>query len=139
MKVVIDTNILWVSISRKSKTHWVYENLLKGNFILCVTTDILEEYEEIVGQKMGEEVAESFMQTLIYLPNIEFITRYYEWNLLYDIDPDDDKFVDCAVAASSDYLATNDRHFNILHEIDFPKINLINLDEFKKILGVSDL
>ena len=139
MKVVIDTNILWVSISRKSKTHWVYENLLQGNFILCVTTDILEEYEEIIGQKMGEEVVESFMQTLIYLPNIEFITRYYEWNLLHDIDPDDDKFVDCAVAASFDYLATNDRHFNILNEIDFPNINLINLDEFKKILDVSDL
>ena len=78
MKVVIDTNILWVSISRKSKTHWVYDSLLKGDFVLCVTTDILEEYEEIIGQKMGEEVAESFMQTLIYLPNIEFITRYYE-------------------------------------------------------------
>ena len=136
MKVVIDTNILWVSISRKSKTHWVYRCLLKGDFVLCVTTDILEEYEEIIGQKMGEEVAESFMQTLIYLPNTEFITRYYEWNLLHNIDPDDDKFVDCAVASSSDYLATNDRHFNILHEIDFPKINLINLDEFKKILNV---
>ena len=61
MKIVVDTNILWVSISRKSKKHWVYENLLKGNFILCVTTDILEEYEEIIGQKMGEEVAESFV------------------------------------------------------------------------------
>ena len=89
MKIVVDTNILWVSISRKSKKHWVYENLLKGNFILCVTTDILEEYEEIISQKMGEEVAESFMQTLIYLPNIEFITRYYQWNLPNDIDPDD--------------------------------------------------
>ncbi len=88
MIVVIDTNILWVSISRKSRTHWwVYENLLEDNFILCVTTDILEEYEEIIGQKMGEEVAESFMQTLIYLPNIELITRYYEWNLLHGIDP----------------------------------------------------
>ena len=61
MKIVVDTNILWVSISRKSKTHRVYENLLRGNFILCVTTDILEEYEEIISQKMGKEVAESFM------------------------------------------------------------------------------
>ena len=55
------------------------------------------------------------------------------------VTTDRNKFVDCAVASNSDYLATNDRHFNSLHEIDFPKINLINLDEFKRILGVSDL
>jgi uncharacterized protein len=55
------------------------------------------------------------------------------------VTTDRNKFVDCAVASSSDYLATNDKHFNILNEIDFPKINLINLEEFKKILSVSDL
>ena len=138
MKLVIDTNILWVSISRKSKTHWVFEGLLNGNYTLCVTTDILEEYEEIIGLRLGEEVAESFMQIFTYLPNIEFITRYYEWNLLLDIDPDDNKFVDCAIASNSNYLVTNDRHFNILRETNFPKINLINLEEFKKILKVLD-
>ncbi len=138
MKLVIDTNILWVSISRKSKTHWIFESLLKGDYVLCVTTDIMEEYEEIIGLKLGEEVADSFMQILTYLPNIEFITRYYEWNLLLDIDPDDNKFIDCAVASNANYLVTNDRHFNRLHEIDFPKINLVNLEEFKKILKVLD-
>lgn len=138
MKLVIDTNILWVSISRKSKTHWIFESLLNGDYVLCVTTDILEEYEEIIGLKLGEEVADSFMQILTYLPNIEFVTRYYEWNLLLDIDPDDNKFIDCAVASNANYLITNDRHFNILRETDFPKINLINLEEFKKILKVLD-
>lgn len=87
---------------------------------------------------MGKEVVESFMQILTYLPNIEFITRYYEWNLLLDIDPDDNKFVDCAIASNSNYLVTSDRHFNILRETNFPKINLINLEEFKKILKVLD-
>jgi len=48
MKLVIDTNIFWVCISRRSSTNWIFQNLLAGEFILCVTTDILDEYVEII-------------------------------------------------------------------------------------------
>ena len=100
IRVVIDTNILWVSISRRSSSHWLFQHLIAGDFILSVTTDILAEYEEIISQKMGAETANSVMEMLDYLPNVERITRYYRWQLIV-ADPDDDKFVDCSIAANA--------------------------------------
>lgn len=133
MKVVIDTNILWVSISSKSSTHWVVQHLLAGTFTLCVTSEILQEYEEIIGQKLGAKTASAFMELLENLDNVEEITRYYSWLLIHQ-DPDDNKFVDCAIAANAQYLATNDRHFNILKTIPFPKVNIVNVLYFYTVL-----
>ncbi len=48
-------------------------------------------------------------------------------------DPDDNKFVDCAVAGNVDFLVTNDKHYNILKTIGFPPINVISLEEFEEI------
>jgi putative PIN family toxin of toxin-antitoxin system len=133
VKIVLDTNILWVSISRHSKTHWVINELIKGTYILCVTTDILDEYEEIISQKLGSETAKSIMELLDNLSNVEYITKYYRWELI-EQDYDDNKFADCAIACNAHYLATNDKHFNILKSIAFPKVNVINVDEFKLVI-----
>lgn len=134
MKLVIDTNIFWVSVSRRSSTNWLFQYLIAGNFTLCVTTDILNKYAEIIGQKMGQKTADSVMKVLEYLPNVEFITKYFSWQLLTN-DYDDNKFADCAVACNANFLATNDKHFNILKKIEFPRINVINSDELKTILN----
>ena len=64
MKVVIDTNLFWVSISRKSASHWLFESILNNDFTLCVTTEILNEYQEIIGQKLGENTADAVMEVL---------------------------------------------------------------------------
>ncbi|MFN8352923.1 MAG: putative toxin-antitoxin system toxin component, PIN family [Spirosomataceae bacterium] len=137
MKIVLDTNVFWVSISRKSSTHWVFEKLLSGAFQLCVTTDILEEYEEIIGQRLGQDVASYVLEVIDSLPHLVYITRYYHWNLIIN-DPDDDKFVDCAVAANADFIVTNDKHFDILKNVAFPKVLVINQEEFKELWSIDD-
>jgi predicted nucleic acid-binding protein len=57
-------------------------------------------------------------------------------NIVLDItnDPDDNKFVDCAIASNADYIVSQDSHFDILKFIDFPKVNVIRLEEFMKTL-----
>lgn len=94
MKIVLDTNILWVSISRHSHTHWIINELLKGKYTLCASSDIFNEYEEIISKKLGSEIANSMMELLDNLPNVEYTTKYYHWNLIKH-DYDDNKFVDC--------------------------------------------
>ena len=49
-------------------------------------------------------------------------------------DPDDNKFVDCAFEANATYIVSNDKHFNALKEIDYPKIQVIKLIEFLQTL-----
>ena len=45
-------------------------------------------------------------------------------------DPDDNKFVDCAIQANARYIVTNDHHYDILRQIDFPKVEIIKLMDF---------
>lgn len=131
MRVVIDTNILLTSVSRKSKTSWVVTELISGEYQLCVTTEILLEYEEIIARHMGFQFASFVMKTLLQSPYLVFIKPYYNWQFI-TADPDDNKFVDCAIAGNAKFLVSHDKHFKILNEIDFPKVDLINIETFKK-------
>lgn len=57
---------------------------------------------------------------------------YYKWNLI-EVDKDDNKFVDAYIVGGSDYLVTNDKHFNVLKTIDFPAVNIISLLGFSRL------
>lgn len=81
---------------------------------------------------MGKEVADAVLKAMLELPNMERIEVYYKWNLIRDAD--DNKFSDCTVAAGADYLVTQDKDFNALKEVEFPKISVISIEEFKSIL-----
>ena len=70
MKVVIDTNVLLVSISDRSPFHWIYKNLIAEKYILCVTTDILDEYEEIFIRHLGPTATLNFFQVIENAINI---------------------------------------------------------------------
>jgi putative PIN family toxin of toxin-antitoxin system len=130
LKIILDTNVLLVSISSKSPYHWIFAKLIEGAFDLGITSEILLEYEEVIGRKYNETVAKDVLRTLLVLPNVQQVTVYYKWNLI-EADSDDNKFVDCAVSFNANGIVTQDKHFNILKTIDFPKINLISVSDFK--------
>ena len=103
LRIVLDTNVLLVSISSRSKYHWIFQALVAGRFELLISNEILAEYEEIIGEKLNAETARNVVRTLLLLPNVERVHPSYRWNLIAT-DPDDDKFVDCAVAANAHAL-----------------------------------
>ena len=129
LKVVLDTNVLLVSISSKSKHHWIYEKLLNNEYDLFISNEILMEYEEVISEKYNISVARDVLKALLILPNVFKISVYYNWDLI-KADSDDNKFVDCALNSNSHLLVTHDNHFNVLKEIDFPKIQIANIAEF---------
>ena len=134
MRVVIDTNLLLRSISSKSKSHWLYLGILEGRFTTCVSTDILNEYAEIIEWGFKKvEIADAVLESIINSPFVVQVEVYFFW-LLIKTDFDDNKFADCAIAANADYLVTDDGHFKELKNIDFPKIQVVNLDSFLEIL-----
>lgn len=130
MRIVLDTNVLLTSFSSRSQNHWIWTALAQERFTLCFTHDILLEYEEIISRHSGMELAQAVVDALLDLPNIELITRYYRWNAI-TTDPDDNKFVDCAVAAQARYLVSEDRHFRILRGLEFPKTDVIDVEVFR--------
>lgn len=137
MRVVLDTNVLLVSISNRSPYHWVYRALLQREYELCVTTDILSEYAEIVERHMGVEASESLQGTLDNLSNVILTTSYFRFDLITK-DRDDNKFVDCAVAANAHFIVSEDKDFKVLDKIPFPKVEVLGLEAFKIKLTKQD-
>ena len=129
MRIVLDTNILVASVNPNSMYYPVFESFLDEAYFLCVTTDILLEYEEILSRNSRPDFASTIVEIITNAPNTIFINRYYEWQLIYR-DPDDNKFVDCAIAGNAKLIVTEDRHFNVLKQIDYPKVATIRLEPF---------
>lgn len=133
LKVVIDTNVLLVILPANSPFHNVFKSLIYEDFIICISNEILFEYEEQLSFRFKEVQYQKYLNELAGLENNIFTNSYFRFNII-QADPDDNKFVDCAIASGADYIITNDRHFNILSSIPFPKVETLTLQEFQKIL-----
>ena len=127
--VVIDTNCLLQIIARKSPYRPIWDAFLAQRYQLCVTNEIIDEYQEVLEQQITSTVAENVVLLILNMSNVLFVDPHFRMRLI-TADPDDNKFVDCAFAAGADYLVSEDRHFDVLRKISFPKINLVTLDEF---------
>lgn len=127
--VVIDTNCLLQIIAKKSPYRPIWDAFLKGAFQLCVSNEILEEYQEILEQQITPTIAENVVLLILNKTNVTLIDPYFRLGLV-TADPDDNKFVDCAFAAGADYLVSEDKHFKMLNTTPFPQLNVVSLDEF---------
>ena len=132
-RVVLDTNCLLASISSRSEFFVVWRGLHEGKYILCVSNDILEEYEEVIASKANAVVAKHVVDALVESDYVEFFDPQFKLGLITQ-DPDDNKFVDCAFAANATFIVSQDHHFDILRTIDFPKIVVMKLQEFVSML-----
>ncbi|MBK9014522.1 MAG: putative toxin-antitoxin system toxin component, PIN family [Saprospiraceae bacterium] len=133
IRVVLDTNIVLSSVSRRSPYRAILQQLFDGKYDLYLTNDILLEYEEKITQIFDRETAETNIGALMLLQNVYKVDTYFQLRLIYH-DLDDNKFADCAFAANAHYLVTNDRDFRILKSLPFPKFNVVSIGEFLEIV-----
>ena len=128
--IVIDTNSLIISISSRSGYHKIWQSFLAGDYTLCISNEILEEYAEVIGRNINN-AARYIIYAIMERNNVRQIVPTYKWNLIV-ADPDDNKFVDCAIAANARFIVTEYHHFNVLKEIPFPSVPVVSIDEFLK-------
>ena len=83
--------------------------------------------------KINALIASNVIQALLNSPYVSLIDPHYHFHLIH-ADKDDNKFVDCAIAAGADYLVSNDAHFKVLSTISFPKLSVIDLASFSDLL-----
>ena len=62
MNVVLDINVLLVSIAKKSRYRIIFDNLLANKFNLIISNEILSEYTEIIAQKANVNVANNISE-----------------------------------------------------------------------------
>ena len=128
-RIVLDTNCLLQALPTGSPYHKIWSGVLGGTISLCVNTEILIEYEEILAEKTTKEIAHNVVEAIARLHTTLFQETYIHFGLI-EQDVDDNKFVDCAVAADAEYIVTNDSHFNVLKEIEWPKVAILTIQEF---------
>lgn len=64
-KIVLDTNCLLMSLPKISPYRMIWDEFLKGQLILCVSNEIIEEYMEILTQKTNSEIANNIVSLLL--------------------------------------------------------------------------
>lgn len=128
-KVVLDTNGLISSLSRRGRFYPIWKSFQEGVYTLCISNEILDEYVEIIGRKMTPDIAENVANLLLKSNNVELVYPQFRLGLI-TTDPDDNKFVDCAFSANATYIVSDDSHFDILNDIVFPELLVLKLQEF---------
>ncbi len=113
VRVVLDTNVLISAFLKKGSAPAAILTLAEeGDISLCVSKVVMEEYEGVLQRdkfrSFGERAVEYLRKArrrFIWVAPVEKITAAKD-------DPEDNKFLECAVAARADYLVSgNVRHF----------------------------
>ena len=136
-RIVLDTNCLLASLSSKSENYKIWKDFQEGKYTLCVSNEILEEYQEIIAKKATPSIAQNVVRAIIESDNVEFIDPHFHVYAIFD-DPDDNKFVDCAFAGNAIFIVSEDRHFDVLKTLSFPRIMVVKLKTFLKFLNDKD-
>ncbi|MBO4646441.1 MAG: putative toxin-antitoxin system toxin component, PIN family [Bacteroidales bacterium] len=128
--VVVDTNCLLRMIPIRGRYRQVWEAFLADKFVICVSNEIISEYMEILSQKVSVSFASNIVNAILKSNSVKLFYPSYHFNLIIQ-DPDDNKFVDCAIIANADFLVSEDSHFKVLEKVSFPVVKVITLDQFQ--------
>ena len=112
IRVVFDTNILFSAVFKKvGVPAQVLDFVTAGILTPCVSDALMAEYVEVLGRPIlrphaprAQEVLELLSRFAMHVSPTQTLTLCS--------DPDDDRFLECAVEANAQYLVTgNMRHF----------------------------
>lgn len=99
-----------MAISAQNEYYQVWQDLLDGKYTMCITNEIIEEYSEVLARNISPLISEFIVSAIINRRNVKKIYPSFAFHLI-EADPDDNKFVDCAIIANAKYIVTQDHHF----------------------------
>jgi putative PIN family toxin of toxin-antitoxin system len=110
VKVVIDTNVLVSGIFFSGPPFQILDDWRHGKIQLVISPEILDEY-----RRVGETLAEGFsvidlepMLELVIQNAVSFSVPPLPTRVCDD--PDDDKFLACALTSGSNVIISGDKH-----------------------------
>lgn len=127
-RVVIDTNV-FVSSFFGGNPRQIIDLWKNGAITLCLSRPIVEEYVDVL-KRLGLREAEA-LEELLQLFARGFNSLYAAKTPVLDIvrnDPDDNKFIECAVALHCKVIVSGDRHLLAIQ--DYMGIKIVSPREF---------
>ena len=127
MKIVIDTNVIASAIFFGGRPKELIEHLVYRRVDAYASTEIISEYRETI-----EELSERYPNrpNNIPLTDILFTMKMVEPTTHVDIcrDPDDNKFIDCAIDGGCIYIVSGDK--DLLSLKSYGDIEIVTVSEF---------
>lgn len=130
-RAVLDTNII-VSSALGGALVLVLEKWDQGKFTVVVTSDILDEYFQVINRPKFKLKQETIDKITRYLYQFSEFVVPEEQIRVIQADPKDDKFLEAAVAGKVDFIVSGDNH--LLELKDFRNIPIISGREFIEFL-----
>lgn len=112
MRVVLDSNIIVSAcLTPQGSSATIVELAFLNAFTLCLSSDVLAEYREVLARPKFLRQSERIESLLDGIEEIcEFV--HPEGRLAISQDEDDNRLLECAQVARADFLVTgNRRHF----------------------------
>lgn len=133
MRIVLDTNIFISALGWKGGNEYnLVQKCFRKELTLICSPEILEELKAVsLRPKFGfslEEIDE-FISALIEIS--EIIEPEEQFKIVVN-DPDDNKFLDAAVAGKANFIVSGDKHLLALKE--FKGVKIVSPAEFIRIL-----
>jgi len=128
LKIVIDTNVFVSSFFGGVPREII--NLWKnGKVVLCLSQKIIEEYLEVLNRLVLEDKHEIENLTKLFAEgyNSIFTSKTPRLKVVKD-DPDDNKFIECAVALDSKLIISGDKHLKDIKK--YVDIDILSPKEF---------
>ena len=127
MKIVVDTNVIASAIFFGGKPFQLLCHIMEGRVDVVASKEIVDEYEEIVLRLQQKYPA---INTKIPLQDI--LAKLEIIRISSDIhisrDPDDDKFIECAVDAKCLYIVSGDK--DLLSPENYGEVQIVTVSEF---------
>jgi putative toxin-antitoxin system toxin component, PIN family len=112
MRAILDTNVLISAVIATGTPHEVVVAGYSGEYQILVSVATLMEFRETLHKYpdrfgLSEAEIQTEVETLRYFA--EFVEPDVEFDIV-DADPDDNKFLEAAVAGNAEYVVSGDQH-----------------------------
>jgi uncharacterized protein len=123
MRVVLDTNVVISRyLSPNEHPARIFQYWEEGAFTLLLSEPILTEYERVFSYpyiRQHLSLTDQEIARIIegFATFSELVTPREQLRVV-DADPDDDKFIECAVSGKADYIVSGNKHLSDIHEYE---------------------
>lgn len=108
MRIVVDTNV-FVSSFFGGRPRRVVELWRTGRSTLCLSQAVIDEYVRVLIElDVNPQALEELVRLFSTGFNLVFSAKTPEVKVV-EADPDDDKFIGCALATGADFIVTGDK------------------------------
>ena len=132
IRVVVDTNV-FISSFFGGNPRKVIDLWQSGGITLCLSRPIADEYIEVL-RRLGlqdEKELEELLGLFAHGFHLVYTAKTPDLNVVEE-DPDDDKFIECAVALKAKFVITGDRAVKKIRE--YMNIKIVSPREFLSII-----